>query len=142
MQDLLNTLQQIKDQAHPTLTRLVYERHPYMVFVDAIVVLALLIAFVWLIVGIFTREGVPQEVILIAIGLVVTLAGLRSLYQYEMTQESEQRVNNVLAEMPIDEYNNLVKQVKLLDVNQIDDVMMRIIAKHVKDINTPRLRYR
>ena len=42
MQDLLNTLQQIKDQAHPTLTRLVYERHPYMVFVDAIVVLVLL----------------------------------------------------------------------------------------------------
>ena len=72
----------------------------------------------------------------------MTLAGLHSLYQYEMTQESEQRVNNVLAEMPIDEYNNLVKQVKLLDVNQIDDVMMRLIAKHVKDINTPRLRYR
>lgn len=59
-----------------------------------------------------------------------------------MTVESEQRVNNALANMPIDEYNNLVKQVKLADLNQIDDVMLRLIAKHVKNTNTPRLRYR
>ena len=56
-----------------------------------------------------------------------------------MTVESEQRVNNALANMPIDEYNNLVNQVKLADLNQIDDVMLRLIAKHVKNINTPRL---
>lgn len=66
----------------------------------------------------------------------MTLAGLHSLYQYEMTQESEQRVNNVLAEMPIDEYNNLVKQVKLLDVNHRYQQMHHIWKIHLKSILT------
>ena len=142
MHDLLNTLQEIKDQTHPTLTQLVYERHHYMVILDAVVVLLLLIASIWLIVGTFTRTSVPLIVIIGCIGLVVCLASLHSTYRYEMTVESEQRVNNALANMPIDEYNNLVKQVKLADLNQIDDVMLHLIAKHVKNINTSRLRYR
>lgn len=142
MQDLLNTLQQIKDQTHPTLTQLVYERHHYMVVVDAVVVLLLLIAFVWFIVGTFTRTDVPLIIVLGCIGLIVCLASLHNLYRYEMTKESEQRVHEALMEMSADEYTQLVIQVKLADLNQIDDVMMRLIAKHVKDINTPRIRYR
>lgn len=59
-----------------------------------------------------------------------------------MTKESEQRVHEALMEMSADEYTQLVNQVKLADLNQIDDVMMRLIAKHVKEINTPRIRYR
>lgn len=59
-----------------------------------------------------------------------------------MTEQSEQRVHEALMELSADEYTQLVNQVKLADLNQIDDVMMRLIAKHVKDINTPRIRYR
>ena len=59
-----------------------------------------------------------------------------------MTEQSEQRVHEALMELSADEYTRLVSQVKLADLNQIDDVMMRLIAKHVKDINTPRIRYR
>lgn len=71
MHDLLNTLQQIKDQTHPTLTQLVYERHHYMVILDAVVVLLLLIASIWLIVGTFTRTSVSLIVIIGCIGLFV-----------------------------------------------------------------------
>ena len=61
------------------------------------------------------------------------------IYRYEMTQESEQRVNDVLKATPAVEYAELVKQVKLADLDQIEDVTLRAIAKHVKDVETPGL---
>lgn len=60
-------------------------------------------------------------------------------YQHEMTEESEQRVNDVLKATPATEYAELVKQIKLADLNQIEDTTLRTIAKHVKDIETPGL---
>lgn len=60
-------------------------------------------------------------------------------YQHEMTEESEQRVNDVLKATPATEYAELVKQIKLADLDQIEDTTLRTIAKHVKDIETPGL---
>ena len=56
-----------------------------------------------------------------------------------MTKDSEQRVNDVLKATTADEYAELVKQIKLADLDQIEDVTLRAIAKHVKDIETPGL---
>lgn len=142
MQDLLNTLQQIKDQAGPTLTHSLYERHPFMLVLDIFTVLFAIGIFIAIIISLFKQWNIPT-IVLGGIVFLIALAGyLHNAYKYEMTKESEQRVHEALMELSADEYTHLVSQVKLADLNQIDDVMMRLIAKHVKDINTPRLRYR
>lgn len=142
MQDLLNTLQQIKDQAGPTLTHSVYERHPFMVVLDVVTVLMAIGVLIAIVVSLFGKWNLPTIVLIGVIAEIAVVGYLHSAYKYEMTKESEQRVHEALMEMSADEYTQLVNQVKLADLNQIDDVMMRLIAKHVKDINTPRLRYR
>lgn len=142
MQDLLNTLQQSKDQAGPTSTHSVYERHPFMVILDVATVLMAIGVLIAIVVSLFGKWNLPT-IVLIGVIAEIALAGyFHNAYKYEMTKESEQRVHEALMEMSADEYTQLVNQVKLADLNQIDDVMMRLIAKHVKDINTPRLRYR
>lgn len=142
MQDLLNTLQQIKDQAGPTLTHSLYERHPFMLVLDIFTVLFAIGIFIAIIISLFKQWNIPT-IVLGGIVFLIALAGyLHNAYKYEMTKESEQRVHEALMELSADEYTHLVSRVKLADLNQIDDVMMRLIAKHVKDINTPRLRYR
>ena len=77
-------------------------------------------------------------VVLMTIAVAIQVY-VHRIYQYEMTQESEQRVNTALLDMPADQYAELVKQVKLADLDQIEDVTLRAIAKHVKDIETPGL---
>ena len=142
MQDLLNTLQQIKDQAGPTLTHSVYERHPFMMVLDVGTVLMAIFVLIAIVVSLFGKWNLPTIVLIGVIAEIVLVGYLHNAYKYEMTKESEQRVHEALMEMSADEYTQLVNQVKLADLNQIDDVMMRLIAKHVKEINTPRLRYR
>ena len=142
MQDLLNTLQQIKDQAGPTLTHSVYERHPFMVTLDVATVLMAIGVLIAIVVSLFGKWNLPTIVLIGVIAEIAVVGYLHSAYKYEMNKESEQRVHEALMEMSADEYTQLVNQVKLADLNQIDDVMMRLIAKHVKEINTPRLRYR
>lgn len=142
MQDLLNTLQQIKDQAGPTLTHSVYERHPFMVVLDVATVLMAIGVLIAIVVSLFGKWNLPTFVLIGVIAEIALAGYFHNAYKYEMTKESEQRVHEALMEMSADEYTQLVNQVKLADLNQIDDVMMRLIAKHVKEINTPRLRYR
>lgn len=142
MQDLLNTLQQIKDQAGPTLTHSVYERHPFMMILDVATVLMAIGVLIAIVVSLFGKWNLPTIVLIGVIAEIAVVGCLHSAYKYEMTKESEQRVHEALMELSADEYTHLVSQVKLADLNQIDDVMMRLIAKHVKEINTPRLRYR
>lgn len=48
-------------------------------------------------------------------------------------------VNDVLKATPATEYAELVKQIKLADLDQIEDTTLRTIAKHVEDIETPGL---
>ena len=142
MQEILNTLQQIKDQAGPTLTHSVYERHPFMLVLDVGTVLMAIFVLIAIVVSLFGKWNLPT-IVLVGVIAEIALAGyLHNAYKYEMTEQSEQRVHEALMELSADEYTQLVNQVKLADLNQIDDVMMRLIAKHVKDINTPRLRYR
>lgn len=142
MQDLLNTLQQIKDQTVPTLTHSAYERHPFMVVLDVVTVLMAIGVLIAIVVSLFGKWNLPTIVLIGVIAEIASAGYFHNAYKYEMTKESEQRVHETLMEMSADEYTQLVNQVKLADLNQIDDVMMRLIAKHVKDINTPRLRYR
>ena len=142
MQDLLNTLQQIKDQAGPTLTHSVYERHPFMMILDVATVLMAIGVLIAIVVSLFGRWNLPT-IVLIGVIAEIALAGyFHNAYKYEMTEQSEQRVHEALMDLSADEYTQLVNQVKLANLNEIDDVMMRLIAKHVKEINTPRLRYR
>lgn len=142
MQDLLNTLQQIKDQAGPTLTHSVYERHPFMMILDVATVLMAIGVLIAIVVSLFGKWNLPT-IVLIGVIAEIALAGyFHNAYKYEMTEQSEQRVHEALMDLSADEYTQLVNQVKLANLNEIDDVMMRLIAKHVKEINTPRLRYR
>ena len=142
MQDLLNTLQQIKDQAGPTLTHSVYERHPFMMILDVVTVLMAIGVLIAIVVSLFGKWNLPT-IVLIGVIAEIALAGyFHNAYKYEMTEQSEQRVHEALMDLSADEYTQLVNQVKLANLNEIDDVMMRLIAKHVKEINTPRLRYR
>ena len=63
MQDLLNILQHIKDQAEPTLTQSVYERHPIMMVIEiavGILFVALIITLVMSVLG--KWDDVPVEV--------------------------------------------------------------------------------
>lgn len=142
MQDLLNTLQQIKDQAGPTLTHSLYERHPFMVELDIFTVLFAIGIFIAIIISLFKQWNIPTIVLGGVVFLIALVGYFHNAYKYEMTEQSEQRVHEALMELSADEYTRLVSQVKLADLNQIDDVMMRLIAKHVKNINTPRIRYR
>lgn len=140
MQDLLNILQHIKDQAEPTLTQSVYERHPLMLITElaaGILFVALIITLIMSVLG--KWDDVPVEVYF-GVGLVIAIAmHMHRSYQYEMTKDSEQRVNDVLKATPADEYAELTKQIKLADLDQIDDVTLRAIAKHVKNIESPGL---
>ena len=140
MQDLLNILQQIKDKAEPTLTQSIYERHPTMMVIEiavGILFVALIITLVMSVLG--KWDDVPVEVYF-GVGLVIAIAmHMHRSYQYEMTKDSEQRVNDVLKATPATEYAELVKQVKLADLDQIEDTTLRAIAKHVKDVETPGL---
>lgn len=110
-----------------------------MVVLDVVTVLMAIGVLIAIVVSLFGKWNLPT-IVLIGVIAEIALAGyFHNAYKYEMTKESEQRVHETLMEMSADEYTQLVNQVKLADLNQIDDVMMRLIAKHVKDINTPRL---
>lgn len=140
MQDLLNILQHIKDQAEPTLTQSVYERHPFMMVIAIVAGVLFVVMISILIMSALGKwEDAPIEVYFV-VGLVCALTiHMHRAYQHEMTKDSEQRVNDVLKATPADEYAELVKQVKLADLDQIEDSTLRAIAKHVKDIETPGL---
>ena len=140
MQDLLNILQQIKDQAEPTLTQSVYERHPIMLVMDIVFGIVVVMYIVVAIANILSQsDDFPTEtVILMALAMIIQVY-VHRIYQHEMTEESEQRVNDVLKATPATEYAELVKQIKLADLDQIEDTTLRTIAKHVKDIETPGL---
>ena len=140
MQDLLNILQHIKDQAEPTLTQSVYERHPFMLIMDIIFGIVVVMYIIVAIANILSQsDDFPTgTVILMTIAMIIQVY-VHRIYQHEMTEESEQRVNDVLKETPVEEYNELVKQIKLADLNQIEDTTLRTIAKHVKDIESTGL---
>lgn len=140
MQDLLNILQQIKDHAEPTLVQSVYERHPFMMVIEVIAGILFVALIITLVMSVLGKwDDVPVEVYF-GVGLVIAIAmHMRRSYQYEMTKDSEHRVNDVLKATPADEYAELVKQIKLADLSQIEDTTLRAIAKHVKDIETPGL---
>ena len=140
MQDLLNILQQIKDQAEPTLTQSVYERHPIMLVTDIVFGIVVVMYIIVAIANILSQsDDFPTgTVILMTIAMIIQVY-VHRIYQHEMTEESEQRVNDVLRVTPADEYAELTKQIKLADLNQIEDTTLRTIAKHVKDIETPGL---
>lgn len=140
MQELLNILQRIKDQAGPTLTHSVYERHPIMVLLDIGLVIVAILFIIVLALSVFEQmDDIPITIIFAIVGYIAGVGYLHNIYRYEMTKESEQRVNTVLMAMPTDEYTELVRKVKLADLNQIDDVMLQLIAKRVKNINTTGL---
>lgn len=140
MQDLLNILQHIKDQAEPTLTQSVYERHPVMLITDIVFGIVVVMYIVVAIANILGQsDDFPTgTVILMTIAMIIQVY-VHHIYQHEMTEDSEQRVNDVLKATPADEYAELVKQIKLADLSQIEDTTLRTIAKHVKDIETPGL---
>lgn len=140
MQDLLNILQQIKDQVEPTLTQSVYERHPTMLITDIIFGIVVVLYIIVALANVFGRsdEFPMWTVVLMTIAVAIQVYVHRT-FQYEMTEESEQRVNDALKATPAVEYVELVKQVKLADLDKIEDVTLRAIAKHVKDIETPGL---
>lgn len=140
MQDLLNILQQIKDHAEPTLVQSVYERHPFMMVIEVIAGILFVVMISILTMSALGKwEDAPLGVYF-AVGVVCAMTiHMHRAYQYEMTKESEQRVNTALLDMPADQYAELVKQVKLADLDQIEDVTLRAIAKHVKDVETPGL---
>lgn len=140
MQDLLNILQQIKDQAEPTLTQSIYERHPIMLITDIVFGIVVVMYIVVAIANILSQsDDFPTETVILMTLAMIIQVYVHSIYQHEMTEESEQRVNDVLKATPATEYAELVKQIKLADLNQIEDVTLRAIAKHVKDIETPGL---
>ena len=140
MQDLLNILQQIKDKAEPTLTQSVYERHPVMLITDIVFGIVVVMYIVVAIANILSQsDDFPTETVILMTLAMIIQVYVHCIYQHEMTEESEQRVNDVLKATPAVEYAELVKQVKLADLDQIEDVTLRAIAKHVKDIETPGL---
>lgn len=140
MQDLLNILQQIKDKAEPTLTQSVYERHPVMLITDIVFGIVVVMYIVVAIANILSQsDDFPTETVILMTLAMIIQVYVHRIYQHEMTEESEQRVNDVLKATPATEYAELVKQVKLADLNQIEDTTLRTIAKHVKDIETPGL---
>ena len=140
MQDLLNILQQIKDKAEPTLTQSVYERHPTMLMTDIIFGIIVVLYIIVALANIFGRsDDFPTETVILMTLAMIIQVYVHSIYQHEMTEESEQRVNDVLKATPATEYAELVKQVKLADLDQIEDTTLRVIAKHVKDVETPGL---
>lgn len=140
MQDLLNILQQIKDQAEPALTQSVYERHPIMLITDIVFGIVVVMYIVVAIANILSQsDDFPTETVILMTLAMIIQVYVHSIYQHEMTEESEQRVNDVLKATPATEYAELVKQIKLADLNQIEDTTLRTIAKHVKDIETPGL---
>lgn len=140
MQDLLNILQQIKDQAEPTLTQSVYERHPLMLIADILFGIVVVLYIIVAIANILSQsDDFPTETVILMTLAMIIQVYVHSIYQHEMTEESEQRVNDVLKATPATEYAELVKQIKLADLNQIEDTTLRTIAKHVKDIETPGL---
>ena len=143
MQDLLNTLQQIKDQTHPTLTQSLYERHPIMLIIDITLVVMAIVLIITLALSVLRQfDGPPASVLVAMVGYIAITGCIHHAYRYEMTIESEQRVDTALMNMPADEYTKLVDQVKLADINKIDNVMLRVIAEHIKDVNTPELRFK
>lgn len=143
MQDLLNTLQQIKDQTHPTLTQSLYERHPIMLIIDITMVIMAIVLIITLALSVLRRfDGPPVGVLVAMVGYIAITGYIHRAYQYEMTIESERRVDTALMNMPVDEYTKLVNQVKLTDVNKVDDVVLRVIAEHIKDVNTPGLKFK
>lgn len=140
MQDLLNILQQIKDQAEPTLTQSIYERHPIMLITDIVFGIVVVMYIVVAIANILSQsDDFPTETVILMTLAMIIQVYVHRIYQHEMTEESEQRVNDVLKATPATEYAELVKQIKLADLNQIEDTTLRTIAKHVKDIETPGL---
>lgn len=140
MQDLLNILQQIKDQAEPTLTQSIYERHPIMLITDIVFGIIVVMYIIVAIANILSQsDDFPTETVILMTLAMIIQVYVHSIYQHEMTEESEQRVNDVLKATPATEYAELVKQIKLADLNQIEDTTLRTIAKHVKDIETPGL---
>lgn len=140
MQDLLNILQQIKDQAEPTLTQSIYGRHPIMLITDIVFGIVVVMYIVVAIANILSQsDDFPTETVILMTLAMIIQVYVHSIYQHEMTEESEQRVNDVLKATPATEYAELVKQIKLADLNQIEDTTLRTIAKHVKDIETPGL---
>ena len=140
MQDLLNILQQIKDQAEPTLTQSVYERHPVMLITDIVFGIVVVMYIVVAIANILSQsDDFPTETVILMTLAMIIQVYVHRIYQHEMTEESEQRVNDVLKATPATEYAELVKQIKLADLDQIEDTTLRTIAKHVKDIETPGL---
>lgn len=140
MQDLLNILQQIKDKAEPTLTQSVYERHPVMLITDIVFGIVVVMYIVVAIANILSQsDDFPTETVILMTLAMIIQVYVHRIYQHEMTEESEQRVNDVLKATPATEYAELVKQIKLADLSQIEDTTLRTIAKHVKDIETPGL---
>lgn len=140
MRDLINILQQIKDQAEPTLTQSIYERHPIMLVTDIVFGIVVVMYIVVAIANILSQsDDFPTETVILMTLAMIIQVYVHSIYQHEMTEESEQRVNDVLKATPATEYAELVKQIKLADLNQIEDTTLRTIAKHVKDIETPGL---
>lgn len=140
MQDLLNILQQIKDKAEPTLTQSVYERHPVMLITDIVFGIIVVMYIIVAIANILIKsDDFPTETVILMTLATIIQVYVHRIYQHEMTEESEQRVNDVLKATPATEYAELVKQIKLADLDQIEDTTLRTIAKHVKDIETPGL---
>lgn len=129
MQDLINILQQIKDQAEPTLTQSVYERHPVMLITDIIFGIVVVMYIIVAIANILSQsDDFPTETVILMTLAMIIQVYVHSIYQHEMTEESEQRVNDVLKATPATEYAELVKQIKLADLNQIEDTTLRTIA--------------
>ena len=66
MQDLLNILQQIKDQAEPTLTQSVYERHPLMLIVDILFGIVVVLYIIVAIANILSQsDDFPTETVIL-----------------------------------------------------------------------------
>lgn len=140
MQDLLNILQQIKDKAEPTLTQSVYERHPVMLIMDIVFGIIVVMYIIVAIANILSKsDDFPTETVILMTLAMIIQVYVHRVYQHEITEESEQRVNDVLKATPATEYAELVKQIKLADLDQIEDTTLRAIAKHVKDVETPGL---
>lgn len=110
MQDLINILQQIKDQAEPTLTQSVYERHPIMLITDIVFGIIVVMYIIVAIANILSQsDNFPIGTAILMIMAVSIQVYVHRIYQYEMTEESEQRVNDVLKATPATEYAELVK---------------------------------
>ena len=114
-----------------------------MLIIDITLVVMAIVLIITLALSVLRQfDGPPASVLVAMVGYIAITGYIHHAYRYEMTIESEQRVDTALMNMPADEYTKLVNQVKLADINKIDKVMLRVIAEHVKDVNIPGLKFK